>query len=97
LTSCRFCTFWLVVNALRATGKFRDLTLKQDEAEHCVELHLPFIRRLFAPDVKLVPIVVGSLKDSKEEIFADILAPCEWGDCSAPCEGRSWSASFPAG
>lgn len=50
--------------------------MKQDEAEHCVELHLPFIRRLFASDVKLVPIVVGSLSKSNEELFGDLLAEC---------------------
>lgn len=66
----------LVVAALRATGLFRDLSLKQDEAEHCVELHLPFVRRLFAPDVKLVPIVVGSLTHEREEAYGELLAPC---------------------
>lgn len=34
---------------LREKGRslFKDLSLRQDEEEHCVEMHLPFIRKLF--------------------------------------------------
>lgn len=46
----------VVVQELREKGKslFRDLSLRQDEEEHCVEMHLPFIRKLF-PCIPLLP------------------------------------------
>lgn len=60
---------------LRATGHFEQMTLDIDEAEHSLEMHLPYIRTMFgkAP-VKLVPILVGSLSPESEALYGRILA-----------------------
>jgi predicted class III extradiol MEMO1 family dioxygenase len=36
------------MNALRKTGAFSDMSLSVDEAEHSLEMHLPYIRYSFA-------------------------------------------------
>lgn len=47
-----------------------------DENEHSMELHTPFIKRAFLNhDVKLVPIMVGSISNKKEQEFGQKLAP----------------------
>lgn len=32
---------------LRQTGKFEDMDLQTDEDEHSIEMHLPYIRKVF--------------------------------------------------
>ena len=84
------------VEALAYTGKFGEMTKKQDEQEHSLEMHLPFIARVFkGHTVKLVPILVGNLTKAKEKEYGKILAPffedketlfiissdfCHWGE-----------------
>lgn len=36
-----------VVEELRATGRFEDMSRSTDEAEHSLEMHLPYIRKVF--------------------------------------------------
>ncbi|KIY50602.1 UPF0103-domain-containing protein [Fistulina hepatica ATCC 64428] len=65
-----------IVEALKATGKFEILDKSEDEAEHSLEMHLPYIRKVFeGEDIKIVPIVVGGLSGEKELSFGAILAP----------------------
>ncbi|KAF8168056.1 MEMO1 family [Crassisporium funariophilum] len=64
------------IKQLRATGKFESLTLQQDEDEHSIEMHLPYIRKVFeGKDISIVPIVVGALSQKSEAFFGNILAP----------------------
>ena len=53
------------------------MSKKVDEAEHSLELHTPFIRKMFAdyPEVLLTPIMVGNLSAKKEKEFGKKLAP----------------------
>lgn len=37
----------LVIEELRATGKFEMMDLHVDEAEHSMEMHLPYIAKVF--------------------------------------------------
>jgi predicted class III extradiol MEMO1 family dioxygenase len=61
---------------LRATGAFDEMTNEQDEAEHSLELHLPFIARAMgAQPFTLVPIMVGALTPEAEARYAALLAP----------------------
>lgn len=40
--------FYLLVNEeLKATGKFELMDLRVDEAEHSMEMHLPYLARVF--------------------------------------------------
>jgi MEMO1 family protein len=85
-----------VVEALRQTRKFGVLKKKDEEKEHSLEMHLPYIRKVFQEkEIGLVPIMVGDvdLKSVREygRIFARYLADpsnlfvvstdfCHWGD-----------------
>lgn len=55
---------------------FEPFSMQDDEDEHSIEMHLPFLRHVFgARDVKIVPIVVGSLSEAKEAEVGRIIAP----------------------
>jgi hypothetical protein len=36
-----------VNDELRASGKFEDMDLQVDEAEHSMEMHLPYLAKVF--------------------------------------------------
>lgn len=56
-------------------ARFVRMSCDMDEAEHSIEMHLPYIRHVFADvDVKVVPIVVGALSEAKERHFGRIFA-----------------------
>ncbi|KIJ45285.1 hypothetical protein M422DRAFT_30133 [Sphaerobolus stellatus SS14] len=60
---------------LRATGQFTDMSQSTDEDEHSIEMHLPYIRKVFQGyDVALVPILVGAISKEKEVSFGSLLA-----------------------
>ncbi|KAH6917340.1 MEMO1 family [Coprinopsis sp. MPI-PUGE-AT-0042] len=64
------------IQELKATGKFSSFTVQQDEDEHSLEMHLPYVRKIFeGMDIKIVPIVVGALKYATETEFGALLAP----------------------
>lgn len=51
--------------------------LSEDEQEHSLELHLPYIYRVFGhvPGIKLAHMMVGSLTQREEEEVARVLVP----------------------
>lgn len=57
-------------------ARFVKMSADMDEAEHSIEMHLPYIRLLFQDvrDIKVVPIVVGSLSESVERQFGRVLS-----------------------
>eukprot|EP00108_Taenia_solium_P006768 TsM_000749700 transcript=TsM_000749700 gene=TsM_000749700 len=60
------------------TGKFVNLALKQDEAEHSIEMQFPYIAKIMeahANNFTVVPIMVGSLSSSMERTFGEVLSP----------------------
>jgi AmmeMemoRadiSam system protein B len=61
---------------LRATGKFKEMGGDADEAEHSLELHLPYIVHVMAGQpFTLVPIVVGAISaESGEKTSRDVAA-----------------------
>ncbi|CAE6463883.1 unnamed protein product [Rhizoctonia solani] len=61
---------------LRETGAFEDMPLGTDEDEHSIEMHLPYVRKIFAGlDIKVVPILVGAVDQDQEADFGALLAP----------------------
>lgn len=66
----------LLENAQDSGGaRFVKMGFDMDEAEHSIEMHLPFIKYVFRDaDVKVVPIVVGSLSEEKEKQFGRVLS-----------------------
>ncbi|KAG8748514.1 hypothetical protein FRC10_003647 [Ceratobasidium sp. 414] len=52
------------------------MSLRVDEDEHSIEMHLPYVRKVFAGiDIKIVPILVGAIDKTSEAHFGAALAP----------------------
>eukprot|EP00761_Pharyngomonas_kirbyi_P008077 gb/GECH01008088.1/.p1 GENE.gb/GECH01008088.1/~~gb/GECH01008088.1/.p1 ORF type:complete len:297 (+),score=101.69 gb/GECH01008088.1/:1-891(+) len=51
-----------------------DFALEDDENEHSIEMHLPWIASIFG-SIPIVPIVVGDLSSSSAQALGQILAP----------------------
>jgi len=57
-------------------GQTNYMKLSTDEAEHSIEMHLPYVRKVFeGMDIKIVPILVGSINKEKEVQYGGLLAP----------------------
>lgn len=57
-------------------ARFVRMGADMDEAEHSIEMHLPYLRHVFAnTDVKIVPIVVGALSEDTEREFGRVFSP----------------------
>lgn len=65
-----------VYATLDKTDLFQRMDLQADEAEHSLELQLPFIQTAMrGKPFTLVPILVGALHPSREAVFGRTLAP----------------------
>lgn len=61
---------------LLATHQFVALDLSEDEDEHSLEMHLPYLFEVLrGQEVTVVPIVVGSIGADKERAYGKLLAP----------------------
>jgi len=78
----------LTVNAsirdqLMSTGLFELCSQAVDEAEHSIELHLPYIAKLLGSaalnsqenPVTIIPIIVGNLSSSMVDSVSSVLSP----------------------
>ncbi|KAH0886179.1 hypothetical protein HID58_062275 [Brassica napus] len=64
-----------VIKEIRAMGKFEMMDLRVDEAEHSMEMHLPYLAKVFqGHNVKVVPILVGSVSAASEAMYGELLA-----------------------
>ncbi|GAA5837358.1 hypothetical protein JCM11251_004976 [Rhodosporidiobolus azoricus] len=64
------------ISELEATGEFELMDQSTDEDEHSIEMHLPYIRKIFeGRDIEIVPILVGSISTSSEQKYGALLAP----------------------
>ncbi|KAF9069072.1 MEMO1 family [Rhodocollybia butyracea] len=64
------------IKELRDTGKFDSLEIDDDEAEHSLEMHLPYVRTIFkGMDISIVPIMVGAISRQSEVAYGQLLAP----------------------
>lgn len=62
---------------LRETKLFEEMTLQTDEAEHSIELQLPFIVKAMSKRSQpytIVPMMVGSARPDKEASYGKVLA-----------------------
>lgn len=61
---------------LKRSKAFSIMDEETDEAEHSLEMHLPYIYHVMAGhDFKLVPILVGALNEEREQQYGQLLAP----------------------
>jgi len=64
------------IEELQKTGAFELMSKSVDEDEHSIEMHLPYVRKIFEDvDIKIVPVLVGSLGTEEEAAFGKLLAP----------------------
>lgn len=70
------------VNELHRTGKFDRMSLRTDEDEHSLEMHLPYIYKVLSRTFDsptqfppLIPILVGSTSAQSERTYGTLLAP----------------------
>lgn len=86
------------INELRETGKFGDMDIQTDEDEHSIEMHLPYVRKVFEGlEISVVPILVGAINYDKEAMFGAILAPYlarEDTFCVVSSDFCHWGARF---
>ena len=65
-----------ITQQLMDTGHFDTVSLSQEEAEHSLELHTPFIQHVMSGrPFTLVPIIVGALDEEAEEKYGALLSP----------------------
>ncbi|KAF7915063.1 uncharacterized protein EAE98_011386 [Botrytis deweyae] len=71
-----------LVQELSATGEFKKMSTDQDETEHSLEMHLPYIYKLLSLNFPspssfppLIPILVGNTNPTTERKFGSLLAP----------------------
>uniref|UniRef100_A0A7E4URX3 Protein MEMO1 n=1 Tax=Panagrellus redivivus TaxID=6233 RepID=A0A7E4URX3_PANRE len=68
-----------VVKQLQSTDAFESMDLHNEEAEHSIEMQLPFIAKVMenrpVGSFKIVPVLVGSLSTAKQASFGKIFAP----------------------
>lgn len=66
-----------IYSQLYSSGLFEEMTMTTDEDEHSIEMHLPFVAKVFEKRIKeitIVPILVGSLSLEKQKSYAKILS-----------------------
>jgi hypothetical protein len=64
------------IEELKATSQFSDMDIQADENEHSIEMHLPYVRKVFeGMDINIVPVLVGAIDRDKEAAFGALLAP----------------------
>ncbi|KAF9578278.1 hypothetical protein BGW38_006009, partial [Lunasporangiospora selenospora] len=67
-----------VNKALSKTGQFEQMTQSADEDEHSLEMHLPYVYKVFENHqdrITVVPILIGALSEAKEQHYGKLLAP----------------------
>jgi MEMO1 family protein len=47
VSSSGLTSFFLAIEELKKTGKFSEMELGTDEDEHSIEMHLPYVRKIF--------------------------------------------------
>lgn len=67
-------------NELLQTGEFTIMKQHVDEAEHSGEMQYPYIAKVIqdsnsAADVRVLPIMIGAVSASQEQVFGELLAP----------------------
>lgn len=51
------------------------MTIEQDQEEHSMEMHLPYVRKVFNDsEISIVPILVGAINKKQEDDYGAILA-----------------------
>ena len=70
------------IRKLKETGEFDDLSKQADETEHSLEMHIPYLYKMFSRSFSspseypsLIPILVGGTDEAAEKAYGEMLAP----------------------
>lgn len=84
-----------IVDKLKLEEGFHMFDIDDDEDEHSIEMHLPFIVKAIGRQVKIVPVYVGPVNEEMADSYGRIFAPyfddpktlfiissdfCHWGE-----------------
>lgn len=61
------------IKELTASSIYRVIDKRHEENEHSLEMHLPYIKKVFPKDVKLVPLMVGELPSEAYDKYGQSL------------------------
>lgn len=54
---------------------FEQMSMKADEDEHSIEMHLPYVAKVMeGKQFKIVPVMVGSLNSAREQAYGELFA-----------------------
>lgn len=57
-TDLHFTDVHLAIDELKATGQFREMDLDTDQDEHSIEMHLPYVRKVFEGCVRALDLTI---------------------------------------
>ena len=63
------------VDKLKLEEGFHTLDIDDDENEHSIEMHLPYIIKVLGNQIKLVPILTGPVNEEMAENYGRIFVP----------------------
>jgi len=64
--------------ANRMDVKFQKLDLNEEEQEHCLEMHFPWVAKMFEKrldKISVIPLIVGDLSSQSAKEYASVLLP----------------------
>lgn len=73
------------------------MSIDVDEDEHSIEMHLPYVRKIFK-DISIVPILVGAISSEKEQEYGEVLAPylqAQENTFVVSSDFAHWCVAFP--
>lgn len=60
---------------LLKTKLFEEMSMQTDEAEHSIEMHLPYVAKVMeGKEFSIVPIMVGSLSSAREAAYGELFS-----------------------
>lgn len=67
--------FISVVDKLKEQEGFHMINIDDEEDEHSIEMHLPYIVKALGKEVKIVPILSGPVNEEMADNYGKIFAP----------------------
>lgn len=63
------------VDKLKEVEGFHMVNIDDEEDEHSIEMHLPYIAKTLGKEVKIVPIMTGPVNEEMADKYGKIFAP----------------------
>jgi AmmeMemoRadiSam system protein B len=64
-----------IISKLKREKYFETLKKNQEEKEHSLEMHLPFIKKIFGENpFKLIPLMIGNINSNQQDYYGKVLS-----------------------